>query len=82
MAGDGRIEVTADMVASVVALSAGVGAHVEAGDTLLVVESVKMEIPVPAPSSGVVSAVHVGCGDVVEEGDLLVALDGRRAGAP
>jgi biotin carboxyl carrier protein len=82
MAGEGRIEVTADMVASVVALGAEVGSAVEAGDTLLVVESMKMEIPVPAPASGVITAVHVSRGDVVEEGDRLVALDGRPPDTP
>ena len=73
MAGDGRIEVTADMVASVVALSAEVGAEVEAGDTLLVVESMKMEIPIEAEATGIVT-LAIEEGQTIDEDDLIATI--------
>ncbi len=68
------MRVVAEMVASVHSLEAGIGDHVVPGDTLLVLESMKMEIPVLAESAGVVSEFAVAVGDVVNEGDLLVIL--------
>lgn len=69
------VEVTAAMVASVVAVQVAAGDAVDAGDTLLVVESMKMQIPVAAPVAGTVAAVHVDRADVVEQGDVLVRID-------
>jgi acetyl-CoA carboxylase biotin carboxyl carrier protein len=68
-------EVTAQMVASVTTVQVAPGDRVEAGGTLLTVESMKMEIPVQAPAAGTVSGVHVAAGDLVQEGDVLVTLD-------
>ena len=68
------MHVVAEMVASVHSLEARIGDHVATGDTLLVLESMKMEIPVLAESAGVVSEFAVVVGDVVNEGDLLVIL--------
>ena len=67
-------EVRAEMVANVLSVEVGVGADVAAGDTVVVLESMKMEIPVLAEAPGVVSEVKVEAGDVVQEGDLLVVL--------
>ena len=50
------------------------GQAVQAGQTLLVVESMKMEIPVLAEADGEVLEIRVRPGDVVQEGDLLVVL--------
>ena len=50
------------------------GDTVSDGDTLVILESMKMEIPVIAESAGTVSAVKVASGDVVQEGDPLVEL--------
>ncbi|CAN5435226.1 hypothetical protein BH23ACT7_BH23ACT7_25960 [soil metagenome] len=69
------VQITAQMVASVVAVRASVGDAVAAGDTLLVVESMKMEIPVLAPVAGTVADLQVGPGDIVEEGDMLALID-------
>lgn len=66
--------VLAQMVASVIAVPAAVGDRVGAGETLLIVESMKMEIPVLAPVAGVVERLEVNLGDVVEEGDLLAVV--------
>ena len=45
------------------------------GDTVVLLESMKMEIPVLAEHAGTVAAVKVGEGDVVQEGDVLVTID-------
>ena len=52
--------------------------HIAEGDTVCLLESMKMEIPVLAETGGVVSAVKVAPGDVVQEGDVLVELTVRR----
>ncbi len=67
-------EVCAEMVANVVALVVAAGDEVAAGATLLILESMKMEIPVLAEVGGTVSEVKVTEGDVVQEGDVLVVL--------
>ena len=68
-------QVRAEMVANVLAILVAVGDEVAAGDSLLILESMKMEIPVLAERPGRVSAVGVALGDVVQEGDVLVELD-------
>jgi acetyl-CoA carboxylase biotin carboxyl carrier protein len=50
------------------------GDHVDDGDTLVILESMKMEIPVLAESTGTVTAMHVAEGDVVQEGDLIAEI--------
>ena len=67
--------VLAEMMANVWAVAVEVGQAVDEGETLVVLESMKMEIPVRAPSSGVVSAVRVASQDSVQQGDVLVELD-------
>lgn len=74
------MEIRAEMVANVLAISTAEGADVAAGDTLLLLESMKMEIPVIAEAAGRVRAVRVAPGDVVQEGDLLVELDSPGSG--
>ncbi|MGI8575425.1 MAG: biotin/lipoyl-binding carrier protein [Egibacteraceae bacterium] len=68
------VEVTADLVASVVRVERARGDHVTRGDVLLVVESMKMEIPVRATADGVVRELEVTAGDVVTEGDVLAVI--------
>ncbi|HEY5136577.1 MAG TPA: biotin/lipoyl-binding carrier protein [Candidatus Nanopelagicales bacterium] len=67
-------EVCAEMVANVVSIVVAASDEVAAGDTLLVLESMKMEIPVLAENGGTVSEIRVTEGDVVQEGDVLVVL--------
>lgn len=67
-------EIRAEMVANVLQVDVAVGDEVAAGDTVLLLESMKMEIPVIAEVGGVVQQVKVAAGDVVQEGDLLVEL--------
>lgn len=62
------------MVANVLRVETSVGAAITAGDTLLLLESMKMEIPVLSEGNGTVKAIHVTPGTVVQEGDVLVTL--------
>ena len=68
-------DVVAEMVANVMTVSVRPGDAVAAGDTVVLLESMKMEIPVLAEHAGTVTAVRVGEGDVVQEGDVLVSID-------
>jgi len=63
------------MVANVWRVLVAEGDNVDDGDTLVILESMKMEIPVLAESSGVVSKLHVAEGDVVQEDELIAVID-------
>jgi len=67
-------EVRAEMVANVWKVVVAQGETVTEGDTLVILESMKMEIPVLAETSGTVSELAVGEGDVVQEGDLIATI--------
>ena len=68
-------EVRAEMVANVWKVVVAEGDKVTDGDTLVILESMKMEIPVLAEQDGRVAALHVSEGDVVQEGDVLAVLE-------
>ena len=68
-------EVEAQVAGTVWKLETGVGSEVAAGDVLLILESMKMEIPVEAPRAGRVAALRVSEGDSVEEGAVLAVLE-------
>ncbi|MGI9092129.1 MAG: biotin/lipoyl-binding carrier protein [Mycobacteriales bacterium] len=68
-------EIHAEMVAGVMSVLVSVGDDVGIGDTLVVLESMKMEIPVLAERSGRVAEIAVSEGDVIQEGDLIVVLE-------
>jgi acetyl-CoA carboxylase biotin carboxyl carrier protein len=68
-------EIRAEMVANVWKIVASVGDEVSDGDTLVILESMKMEIPVVAESEGVVQQIAVNEGDVVQEGDLIAVIE-------
>lgn len=68
-------EVHAEMVANVWKIVVSEGDAVEEGDTLVILESMKMEIPVIAEDSGVVAQIKVAEGDVVQEGDLIAVIE-------
>ena len=67
--------VEAEMVANVWKVLVAPGAAVSSGDTLVILESMKMEIPVEAPVDGTVSSVNVQEGGVVQEGDVIAVID-------
>jgi biotin carboxyl carrier protein len=62
------------MVANVWKVVATEGDQIEDGDTLVILESMKMEIPVLAEGSGTLAKLHVSEGDVVQEGDLIATI--------
>jgi biotin carboxyl carrier protein len=62
------------MSGTVVRVAVKVGDHVKRGDTLLVLEAMKMELPIRAPRDGVVSAVHYTEGQLAQPGKPVVEL--------
>lgn len=68
-------QVRAEMVANVFQIAVAPGDSVDVGSVLLVLESMKMEIPVLSESPGVISEIKVREGDVVQEGDVLVIIE-------
>jgi acetyl-CoA carboxylase biotin carboxyl carrier protein len=70
-----ELEITAEVTGRVVRVEAQVGARVAKEDVLLVLESMKMEIPVEAPDTGVVIELRVQEGESVAEGDSLVIME-------
>ncbi len=71
-----RVEVEAPVAGVVWKVVAATGTAVRTGDVVLVLESMKMEIPVEAPGAGTVAEIRVEEGQAIEEGDVLVVLDG------
>jgi biotin carboxyl carrier protein len=68
-------EIRAEMVANVWKVVASAGDTVAEGDTLVILESMKMEIPVVVEADGVVQQIAVNEGDVVQEGDLIAVVE-------
>jgi biotin carboxyl carrier protein len=62
------------MVANVWKVLVSEGDHVDDGDTLVILESMKMEIPILAEESGTVIKLHVAEGDVVQEDELIAEI--------
>ena len=75
MARSQSLEIVSELVANVLVLECAVGDRVEEGDTVVLLESMKMEIPMLAERAGTVTAIKVTAGDVVQDGDVLVVLD-------
>jgi biotin carboxyl carrier protein len=69
------MDVRAEITANVWQVRTEVGATVAEGDELMILESMKMEIPVTAPCAGVVKELRVAPEDVVQEGDVVAVLD-------
>ena len=68
-------EIRAEMVANVWKVVVAQGDSVQDGDTLVILESMKMEIPVISEAAGTVAALHVAEGDVVQEGDVIAVIE-------
>jgi acetyl-CoA carboxylase biotin carboxyl carrier protein len=68
-------EVKAELVGNVWKIVAGVGDRVEEDDVLLILESMKMEIPVVAPQAGTVKEIRVKETEVVKEGQVLAVIE-------
>lgn len=71
-----RIEVKAEVTGKVWKVLVPVGESVEADEPVLVVESMKMEIPVISEMAGKVVTLHVGEGDAVEDGQVIAIVEG------
>lgn len=70
-----RLEVETEVTGNVWKIEAAVGDKVEAEDVLMILESMKMEIPVEAPAAGTVAEILVNEEDAVEEDQVVVILD-------
>jgi biotin carboxyl carrier protein len=68
-------EIKAEITANVWQVRVEVGQRVETGDELVVLESMKMEIPVLSPLSGTITEVRVKPDDQVQEGDVVAVID-------
>ena len=74
-AGAGSIQVKAGAAGKVFKIEASVGQSVQAGDTVVIIEAMKMEIPVVAPEAGTVASIDVAVGDAIESGAVLATLN-------
>lgn len=74
-AGAGSIEVKAGAAGKVFKLEANVGQSVKRGDAVVIIEAMKMEIPVVAPEDGTVASINVAVGDAIESGAVLATLN-------
>ncbi len=70
-----RLEVESEVTGNVWKVEVEAGAQVEEGDVLLILESMKMEIPVEAPQGGTVAEVLVAVEDSVSEDQVVAILD-------
>ena len=71
----GSVKVTAGAAGKVYKVEASVGQAVKAGDPVIILEAMKMEIPVVAPQDGTVASIDVAVGDAVEAGATLASLN-------
>lgn len=71
----GSIEVKAGAAGKVFKVEASVGQKMKAGDTVIILEAMKMEIPVVAPEDGTVASINVSVGDSVESGAVMATLN-------
>ena len=74
-AGAGSIQVKAGAAGKVFKIEANVGQAVKRGDAVVIIEAMKMEIPIVAPEDGTVASVDVAVGDAVEAGAVLATLN-------
>lgn len=74
-AGAGAVKVEASVPGKVFKIEASVGQSVKAGDNIIILEAMKMEIPVVAPQDGTVASIDVSAGDAVESGDTLATMN-------
>ena len=74
-AGAGSIQVKAGAAGKVFKIEANVGQSVKKGDAVVIIEAMKMEIPVVAPEDGTVASIDAAVGDAVEAGAVLATLN-------
>ena len=71
----GSIEVKAGAAGKVFKIETSVGQSVKAGDAVLIIEAMKMEIPVVAPQDGTVASINVAVGDPIDASTVLATLN-------
>ncbi len=69
------MQVKSEIAGSVWKIIAETGADLAADDVIVILESMKMEIPIVAPKSGKLATLHVAEGDMIAEGQLIATLD-------
>ena len=74
-AGAGAVKVSASVPGKVLKVVASVGQAVKAGDNIIILESMKMEIPVVAPQDGTIASIDTSEGASVENGDTLATMN-------
>ena len=74
-AGAGSVEVKASVPGKVFKVEASVAQAVKTGDAIIILEAMKMEIPVVAPQDGTVASINVAVGDAIENGDVLATMN-------
>ena len=74
-AGAGAVKVSGSVPGKVLKIVASVGQAVKAGDNIIILESMKMEIPVVAPQDGTVASIDTSEGASVENGDTLATMN-------
>lgn len=74
-AGAGSVEVKASVPGKVFKIEAAAGTAVKTGDPIVILEAMKMEIPVVAPQDGTVASINVAVGDAIENGDVLATMN-------
>ncbi|MEF9941465.1 MAG: biotin/lipoyl-containing protein [Lachnospiraceae bacterium] len=73
--GTGKIKIEAGAAGKIFKVETNVGQKVIKGDTLIILEAMKMEIPVVASESGTIASIDVSVGDAVEAGAVLATLN-------
>ena len=70
-----KLEIESEVTGNVWKVEVEAGARVDAGDVLMILESMKMEIPVEAPEGGTVAELRVAEEDAVEEDQVIAVLE-------
>ena len=73
--GAGSVKVSASVPGKVLSIAVSAGQEVKSGDTIVMLESMKMEIPVVAPQDGTIASIEVAAGAAVENGDVLATMN-------
>jgi acetyl-CoA carboxylase biotin carboxyl carrier protein len=69
------VQIKAELAGNLWKIVVGEGQQVRADETLMILESMKMEIPVNSPAAGRVTKIHVKEGQTVQEGQLLIEVE-------
>ena len=71
----GSVKIEAGAAGKIFKIEASVGASVKRGDAIIILEAMKMEVPVVAPQDGTVASINVNVGDMIEAGALLATMN-------